>query len=37
VLRGLLRGVDKEAQVFGTDDPDALEAAVAGLAEAAAR
>src|SRR6185436_5405197 len=37
VLRGLLRGVDKEAQVFGTDDPDALEAAVQGLAEAAAR
>jgi [acyl-carrier-protein] S-malonyltransferase len=37
VLRGLLRGVDKEAQVFGTEDPEALEAALAGLAEAAAR
>jgi [acyl-carrier-protein] S-malonyltransferase len=37
VLRGLLRGVDKEALVFGTEDPDALEAALAGLAEAAAR
>ena len=37
VLRGLLRGVDKEAQVFGTDEPEALEAAVQGLAEAAAR
>jgi len=37
VLRGLLRSVDKEAQVFGTEDPDALEAALAGLAEAAAQ
>jgi [acyl-carrier-protein] S-malonyltransferase len=37
VLRGLLRGVDKEAHVFGTEDPDALEAALSGLAEAAAR
>jgi [acyl-carrier-protein] S-malonyltransferase len=37
VLRGLLRGVDKEAAVFGSDEPEALEAAVAGLAEAAAR
>jgi len=37
VLRGLLRGVDKEAAVYGTEDPDALEAAAASLAEAPAR
>ncbi len=37
VLRGLLRSVDKEAAVFGSDEPETLEAAVAGLAEAAAR
>jgi [acyl-carrier-protein] S-malonyltransferase len=34
VLRGLVRGVDKEAVLFGSDDPDAIEAAVAGLAGA---
>ena len=37
VLRGLVRGVDKEAAVFGSDDPDALESAVAALAGAEAR
>lgn len=37
VLRGLVRGVDKEAAVFGSDDPDALESAAAALAGAAAR
>ena len=37
VLRGLVRGVDREAGVFGSDDPDALESAAAALAGAAAR
>jgi [acyl-carrier-protein] S-malonyltransferase len=34
VLRGLVRGVDKEAALFGSDDPEAIEAAAAGLAGA---
>lgn len=37
VLRGLVRGVDKEAQLFGSEGPDALESAIAGLAGAPAR
>jgi [acyl-carrier-protein] S-malonyltransferase len=37
VLRGLVRGVDKEAVLFGSDDPDSIEAAAVGLAGAAAR
>ena len=37
VLRGLVRGVDKEAELFGSEDPDSIEAAATSLAEAAAR
>ncbi len=37
VLRGLVRGVDKEAGLFGSEDPESVEATVAALAEAAAR
>ena len=37
VLRGLVRGVDKEAELFGSDDPDSIEAAATSLAGAAAR
>ena len=37
VLRGLVRGVDKEAALFGSEDPDAVEAAAAGFYGAAAR
>ena len=37
VLRGLLRGVDKEAASYGSEDPDMLEAAAASFAEAPAR
>jgi [acyl-carrier-protein] S-malonyltransferase len=37
VLRGLVRGVDKEAALFGSEDPESIEAAAAGIAEAAAR
>ena len=37
VLRGLVRGVDKEAALFGSEDPDAIEAAAVGIAGAAAR
>jgi [acyl-carrier-protein] S-malonyltransferase len=36
VLRGLVRGVDKEAQLFGSEDPDSLEAAAVALAGAPA-
>jgi [acyl-carrier-protein] S-malonyltransferase len=36
VLRGLVRGVDKEAQLLGSEDPDAIEAAASALAEAPA-
>lgn len=36
VLRGLARGVDKEAQLFGSEDPDSIEAAAAALAGAPA-
>ena len=36
VLRGLLRGVDKEVAAYGSDDPEALEAAAASLVEAPA-
>jgi [acyl-carrier-protein] S-malonyltransferase len=37
VLRGLVRGVDKEAVVFGSEDPDSIEAAAVGIAGAATR
>jgi [acyl-carrier-protein] S-malonyltransferase len=37
VLRGLVRGVDKDAELFGSEDPDSIEAAAISLAEAAAR
>ena len=37
VLRGLVRGVDKEAELFGSEDPDSIEAAATSLAGAAAR
>ena len=37
VLRGLVRGVDKEAELFGSEDPDSIEAAAASLQGAAAR
>ena len=37
VLRGLVRGVDKEAGLFGSEDPDSIEAAAVGITEAAAR
>jgi len=37
VLRGLVRGVDKEAAVFGSEDPDSIEAAAVGIAGAATR
>jgi [acyl-carrier-protein] S-malonyltransferase len=33
VLRGLARGVDKEALLLGSEDPDAIEAAAIALAE----
>jgi [acyl-carrier-protein] S-malonyltransferase len=36
VLRGLVRGVDKEAQLLGSEDPDSIEAAASALAEAPA-
>ena len=36
VLRGLVRGVDKEAALFGSDEPEALEAAAQALAGAPA-
>ncbi|HET9250654.1 MAG TPA: acyltransferase domain-containing protein, partial [Candidatus Eisenbacteria bacterium] len=36
VLRGLARGVDKEAQLFGSEDPDSIEAAASVLAGAPA-
>jgi [acyl-carrier-protein] S-malonyltransferase len=36
VLRGLARGVDKEAQLLGSEDPDSLEAAASALAGAPA-
>ena len=36
VLRGLARGVDKEAQLFGSEDPDSIEAAATTLAGAPA-
>jgi len=36
VLRGLARGVDKEAQLLGAEDPDAIEAAAIALAGAPA-
>jgi [acyl-carrier-protein] S-malonyltransferase len=36
VLRGLVRGVDKEAQLLGSEDPDAIEGAASALAEAPA-
>ena len=31
VLRGLVRGVDKEATLFGSDEPETLEAAAQAL------
>jgi [acyl-carrier-protein] S-malonyltransferase len=34
VLRGLVRSLDREATLFGTEEPEALEAAVAGLSGA---
>ncbi|HYR69480.1 MAG TPA: ACP S-malonyltransferase [Candidatus Dormibacteraeota bacterium] len=37
ILRGLVRGVDKEAVVFGSEDPDSIEAAAVGIAETATR
>lgn len=37
VLRGLVRGIDKEVALYGSEDPDSLEAAVAALAETATR
>jgi [acyl-carrier-protein] S-malonyltransferase len=37
VLRGLVRGVDKEAVLFGSEDPDSIEAAAVGIVGAAAR
>lgn len=36
VLRGLVRGVDKEAALFGSDEPEALESAAQALAGAPA-
>jgi [acyl-carrier-protein] S-malonyltransferase len=36
VLRGLVRGVDREAALFGTDDPDAVEATAQALVGAPA-
>ncbi|HKW50803.1 MAG TPA: ACP S-malonyltransferase, partial [Candidatus Eisenbacteria bacterium] len=37
VLRGLVRGVDKEAAVFGSEDPESIEAAAVGISGAATR
>ncbi len=37
VLRGLVRGVDKEAGLYGSEDPEALEAAATGVSGAPAR
>ena len=36
VLRGLVRGVDREAELHGSEDPDSIEAAVQALAGATA-
>jgi [acyl-carrier-protein] S-malonyltransferase len=36
VLRGLARGADREAQLFGSEDPDSIEEAASALAEAPA-
>jgi hypothetical protein len=36
VLRGLVRGVDKEAALYGSDEPEALEAAAQVLVGAPA-
>jgi [acyl-carrier-protein] S-malonyltransferase len=36
VLRGLVRGVDKEAALFGTEDPESVEATAQALAGAPA-
>ncbi len=36
VLRGLVRGVDKEALLFGSEDPESIEAAAQALVGAAA-
>jgi [acyl-carrier-protein] S-malonyltransferase len=35
VLRGLLRSIDKQARCWNVEDPDSLQATLAGLAEAA--
>jgi len=37
VLRGLVRGLNKEATLFGSEDPDSIESAAAALQGAAAR
>jgi len=37
VLRGLVRGVDKEAVLFGSENPHSIEAAAVGIAGAATR
>ena len=36
VLRGLVRGVDREAEMFGSEDPDSIETAAQALAGAPA-
>jgi len=36
VLRGLVKGVDREASLFGSEDPDSIEATVLALEEVAA-
>ncbi len=36
VLRGLVKAVDREASLFGSEDPDSIEATVAALEEVAA-
>lgn len=36
VLRGLLRGVDREADVYGSDEPEGIESTVEALVEAPA-
>jgi [acyl-carrier-protein] S-malonyltransferase len=36
VLRGLVRSVDKEAALYGSEDPESVEATVSALQEVAA-
>jgi hypothetical protein len=36
VLRGLVKSVDREAALYGSEDPDAVEATVSALQEVAA-